>query len=739
MDREEMVESPIAEERKKRLVAAKAKGVGLDPVGLGASLEMADSAQESAAAADVVDGTSGSSIDVTAGERIEEEAPYKEEGINPGASDDEELVKEAEQRVLSGDSGAQRFGRKAARTEGNELEFVMEELRMMREAMAESERKRSEEDRKRRFRDEQRDLEERSLRLRLEEEEFKRRKAEEERRRDEDDKRKKDEEDKKDKDEERVETVKTTVTLTKLAGVKDEPEPAVRFGDWMEVTELKVKTMSASSGKVWKEARESAEWKYSRYLKASAVDRLAIVREEDSLVVDKKLELISTKISECLLDVIPQSIGKELVSNRTTKAPSIIFKLMTVFQPGGIEERAGLLSKLAKFGSAENAAGVVQEIGMWNKRRKRAEELGLSVPDPSLILKELGELTGKVMAKDARMNFQVEMFRNLIKIDQEPTMEKVLNFIELIEAECAARVTSEEPNIKAKRMEAGKGSPGEKGSPNQGKGAGGIQVGNDWRGPRYSWENGKGKANEKGNSGEGKGESKGKGKSEVPCKNWCTDQGCPYGQKCIFQHPKPKQEECLVCGATDHRRETCSRPKEKWTLNQTMPAWPFPGTNEKGKGKGGGKSWEKGTGGSSGSSSNMTGQQITQAVVKAMEAEKKDEKERQEKEKKEQEEKEKKEREKEKESVNSELMKALKNLSKLRMMKEVGKKGNEEERIVFASMKTSRGRGCVDSGANRAARSMSEEERAFEWEETVVELADGTKRSCIATTTMGRF
>ena len=164
MDREEMFESPMAEERKRRLVAAKAKGTGLDPVSLEASFEMADSARESAAAADVVEGTSGSSIDVTAGKRVEEKVYYKDEGINPGASDDEELVEEAEQRALNGDSGAQRVGRKAARTGRNELESVMEELRMMREAMAESERKRSEEERERRFRDQQRDLEERSLR-----------------------------------------------------------------------------------------------------------------------------------------------------------------------------------------------------------------------------------------------------------------------------------------------------------------------------------------------------------------------------------------------------------------------------------------------------------------------------------------------------------------------------------------------------------------------------------------------
>ena len=200
----------------------------------------------------------------------------------------------------------------------------------------------------------------------------------------------------------------------------------------------------------------------------------------------------------------------------------------------------------------------------------------------------------------------------------------------------------------------------------------------------------------------------------------------------------------LNCGGIDHKFGECSIPKE--------PKESYKGKGGKEKGKGEGKGdwkgkkgewtkgeWSKGDwkggkgdkgGGKGGDKGGYKGKgktdEIKTVVKSAIEAEKKAEKE--EKEKTEKEEKEKAEKEKAEQlrfntqvsrAIETEMVKALKSVGRAKMMKEV-------EKIQLNALREGKERACLDSGANRAARTMRDVEEMERAETVQVELANGT-------------
>ena len=75
------------------------------------------------------------------------------------------------------------------------------------------------------------------------------------------------------------------------------------------------------------------------------------------------------------------------------------------------------------------------------------------------------------------------------------------------------------------------------------------------------------------------------------CKAFGTDEGCPYGGKCIFYHPLPypKDGKCFNCGKKGCTVNTCERPKAP-----VIEKGKSKGKGKKGKGKEGDKDKPKG-------------------------------------------------------------------------------------------------------------------------------------------------
>ena len=79
-------------------------------------------------------------------------------------------------------------------------------------------------------------------------------------------------------------------------------------------------------------------------------------------------------------------VGYEPNPNAAMSAGQVMFKLYTIFQPGGQVERTSLLQMLVDWKCpSNNAAEMVNSIRMWRRWVVRAEELQLVLPDPLVL------------------------------------------------------------------------------------------------------------------------------------------------------------------------------------------------------------------------------------------------------------------------------------------------------------------------------------------------------------------
>ena len=138
-----------------------------------------------------------------------------------------------------------------------------------------------------------------------------------------------------------------------------------------------------------------------------------------------------------LLQAVPKDIYKNLVSNRHMSAGQVMFKLYTIFQPGGQVERTSLLQMLVDWKCpSNNAAEMVNSIRKWRRWVVRAEELQLVLPDPLVLAGVVAKMSDALARLGgAQAAYRLSSVRQHLGIDLRPGMQEIRTFSELLQAE----------------------------------------------------------------------------------------------------------------------------------------------------------------------------------------------------------------------------------------------------------------------------------------------------------------
>ena len=115
---------------------------------------------------------------------------------------------------------------------------------------------------------------------------------------------------------------------------------------------------------------------YYRWLEASPLDRLRIAApdpvEYNTTASRKRMEL---RASAIILAALPGSLKEEVVSSRLPSTGELLYKILRVYQPGGIAERAETLSALTGDYVAKSPKDAVDKLRRWRRHQLRAIEL----------------------------------------------------------------------------------------------------------------------------------------------------------------------------------------------------------------------------------------------------------------------------------------------------------------------------------------------------------------------------
>ena len=395
---------------------------------------------------------------------------------------------------------------------------------------------------------------------------------------------------------EKAELVKQLVVFPKLESASA-ADAAVRCGDWLLRVGHVVKGLTESSSVWWSEVLAEAQRMYGEWLKADAFARvqMGITPVETSA----KYHILATKVSAALLDCLSKDIVEVVIQARMIDTVFILFKLLSVYQPGGTQERNQILHDLSHTEKCSTASSAIAALRFWDRTRQRAVEMDIRIPDPYLQWVSVKKISEGVlnMKENSALLHRYNNACELKRIDEVPSEVAVKEMIHWLLAELSQIAIRTEPKadtskVKAAKLAAQELKKAEKVAAAtalaalevKGKGKGKGEKGKETGKPTPP----------AGGANDGKGSAGPDGKPA--CRFYLSHaKGCSRGGQCSFKHDRsalPK-DRCRNCGAQDHWSKECTAPRPPDYDPNAVPSGGKKGDKgDKGKGKG-----DKGKGG----------------------------------------------------------------------------------------------------------------------------------------------
>eukprot|EP00438_Fugacium_kawagutii_P029791 Skav227164 [mRNA] locus=scaffold502:278286:285743:- [translate_table: standard] len=311
--------------------------------------------------------------------------------------------------------------------------------------------------------------------------------------------------------------------LPKLAEWTLESGP-IDFNDWLTYVTPAMQDLSESSELWWAETLRTARAWYEAHMKLSPIQRLSHEPTPTDVMKQKKWSRVERRATSMLMLAIPEPLKEEIVASKSLSVLGVLTKGMLMYQPGGMTEKTAILTSLESPAEAQTISAGISTLRRWMRWRRRAEEVGVSLPDATVLVRGLAKLSRKITQANPDLQFRLALVRNSLLIDTCPSQETVVSYAENMLAEMeqmgqAARKkeSPQDPPPKLKRVEdASKEEPGK--------------------------------------------ERKEDEREKPVCRFFLTDGGCKRGKSCKWSHDvKDEKRRCWTCGAVDHMSSQCPR------------------------------------------------------------------------------------------------------------------------------------------------------------------------------------
>ncbi|CAE7218596.1 RE1 [Symbiodinium sp. CCMP2456] len=309
-------------------------------------------------------------------------------------------------------------------------------------------------------------------------------------------------------------------------------QAAINVGDWLHGLAGPMGDLTDGSSRWWSEVLVSLDNFYRDYVAASTVKKVQMKAEDYATAElrDVKWTRLDKRAASMLLQAVPDGLKAELMANRLSSTISILGRILTIYRPGSAAERQQVLRALENPGGGNSPSELVEVLRRWMRWLKRAQDLGLQVPDASILLKGLDTATKHQLERNTEIVFRSNMLRYSLDLDASPSITNVLRYHGHLLAEF------EQLSFRGRSRTGGPTLPTVKNvsTPNE-TGAGNT--------PKT-------------------GTSPTTGTSSKPCKFFLSDTGCQRAA-CRFLHDwqgvprEDRSDKCKNCGAKGHMKKFC--------------------------------------------------------------------------------------------------------------------------------------------------------------------------------------
>ena len=197
--------------------------------------------------------------------------------------------------------------------------------------------------------------------------------------------------------------------------------------------------LSDGSGEWWQRVKLESSTAYHLWTSASPIEKLKIQPPHVPELEVGRWSRVNSRASSMILLALHDTVRQEMVSRRSTgSATAILFRLLTIYQPGGQQEKVQILQNLQQPSPEKDPHQAVVSLRAWARWLRRGRDLGLAAPDPSLLARGLTSMTRAVLEKDQEVVFRTSLVRSNLLVDTKPTYETVEQYYHHLLAECEA-------------------------------------------------------------------------------------------------------------------------------------------------------------------------------------------------------------------------------------------------------------------------------------------------------------
>ncbi|CAE7034866.1 pol, partial [Symbiodinium sp. CCMP2456] len=213
-------------------------------------------------------------------------------------------------------------------------------------------------------------------------------------------------------------------------------ESAVALQDWIEVIDGPLRDISDSSSWWWDAVKERAQKGYQLWVASGPYERLSLKPPTADDLEQGRFSRLSARTAGMMLQAMTEGVRAEMVARAITRSPmALLFRLYTMYQPGGESEKAYILQYLVNPPRASSATDLVSVLRQWERLLLRADNLHIAKPDPSLLVRGLNGLVSDLWAKDKYVMFRTQLVKSRLGVDVSPTWESALQLHQHLRAE----------------------------------------------------------------------------------------------------------------------------------------------------------------------------------------------------------------------------------------------------------------------------------------------------------------
>ena len=164
------------------------------------------------------------------------------------------------------------------------------------------------------------------------------------------------------------ETVKPGVSsLPKLKAINSESSP-IDFQDWVTLLKAPMRDLSATSHLWWPKVVQEAEATYARFATSGPIERLGITPNITDELITGKWSRVNSRATTMLPAAIEDDLRVEMVNRRMCdSAVGILYRLMTLYAPGGESEKSLTLKKLQTPTRCTDPQLAADELRAWER------------------------------------------------------------------------------------------------------------------------------------------------------------------------------------------------------------------------------------------------------------------------------------------------------------------------------------------------------------------------------------